>query len=77
MSSSDTEILRKPESIAKNENSVAIAIDMGCEFTKVSYWNFEDNCSSIIKIDNAESIPTAIAYSVILHSFLFLFCIEP
>ena len=67
MSSSNTEILRKPESIVKNENSVAIAIDMGCEFTKVSYWNFEDNCSNIIKIDNTESIPTAIAYSVILH----------
>ena len=73
MNNSSTEILKKPESVSTQENSVSIAIDLGCEFTKVSYWNFEDGCSNIIKIDNAESIPTAIAYSVILQLFLFFY----
>lgn len=56
--------LRKPSSAYNKEDSVVIAVDLGCEFTKVSYWNFEDGSSSLVRIDGCDSIPTAIAYSV-------------
>lgn len=61
---SETEKLREPDTIYNQPDSVVIAVDLGCAFTKVSYWNFEDGCSTIIKMNGAESIPTAIAYSV-------------
>lgn len=62
---SETEKLRNPDIPYNEKDSVVIAVDLGCEFTKVSYWNFEDGCSSIVKINGLESFPTAISYRVI------------
>lgn len=45
-----------------------IAVDMGNEFTKVSYWNMEDGCSNTVCFDEYESIPTALAYKVAVLS---------
>ena len=45
-----------------------IAVDMGNEFTKVSYWNMEDGCSNTVCFDEYESIPTVLAYKVAVLS---------
>lgn len=58
------ESLRIPEKPMGLDGSVVIAVDIGNEFTRASYWNAEDGCSNIIPIDGYDSIPTAIAYSV-------------
>lgn len=55
---------RFPEKEIDSENNVAVAVDVGCEFTKVAYWNPEDGCSSLLPLSETNSIPTAIAYSV-------------
>ena len=67
---SETERLRDPENFENPEDSVVIAVDLGSEFTKVSYWNFEDGCSNIIRINGCESIPSAIAYDVVILLYL-------
>lgn len=59
-----------PEAQIDSENGAVIAVDLGCEFTKASYWNKEDGCSSLIPLSDNNSIPTAIAYSVPLMSLL-------
>ena len=53
-----------PETPVDGTQDAVVAIDMGCAFTKVSFWNQEDNCSCTLRIDGESSIPTAIAYSV-------------
>ena len=53
-----------PEKAIDTETDVAVAVDVGCEFTKVAYWNPEDGCSSLLPLSESNSIPTAIAYSV-------------
>lgn len=55
---------RLPEKAIDTETDVAVAVDVGCEFTKVAYWNPEDGCSSLLPLSESNSIPTAIAYSV-------------
>ena len=50
------------------DDSIVIAVDMGNEFTKVSYWNKEDGCSNTVCFDEYESIPTALAYRVAIGS---------
>ena len=67
---SETEKLRDPENFENPEDSIVIAVDLGSEFTKVSYWNFEDGCSNIIRINDCESIPSAIAYDVVILLYL-------
>lgn len=62
--SNRVESLRIPEKPMGLDGSVVIAVDIGNEFTRASYWNAEDGCSNIIPIDGYDSIPTAIAYSV-------------
>lgn len=57
-------MLKEPSQEYNKENSVVIAVDLGCAFTKVSYWNFEDGSSTLLRINGCDSIPTAIAYSV-------------
>ena len=59
-----TEYLRIPVKPVGGDGSIAIAVDMGNECTKVSYWNTEDGCSNTVCFDENESIPTAIAYKV-------------
>jgi len=58
------ESLRIPEKPMESDGSVVVAVDIGNEFTKASYWNADDGCSNIIPIDGYDSIPTAISYSV-------------
>lgn len=62
------ECIRIPESPVGGEDSIVIAVDMGNEFTKVSYWNMEDGCSNTVCFDEYESIPTALAYKVAVIS---------
>ena len=59
---SDT--LFTPDAAMDCTESAVVALDVGCAFTKVSYWNAENNASSILRIDGNDSIPTAIAYTV-------------
>ena len=63
-----TEYLRTPERPVGGDDSIVIAVDMGNEFTKVSYWNKEDGCSNTVCFDEYESIPTALAYRVAIGS---------
>lgn len=60
---SDT--LYTPDAAMDCTESAVVALDVGCAFTKVSYWNTEDNASNILRIDGSDSIPTAIAYMVV------------
>ena len=51
------------------DGSEVVAIDIGSEFTKVSFWNKEDGCSSTLHLGSSELVPTMISYSVLFARY--------